>query len=142
MKIHLKLFFLSLVFLAAYGCDFNSNEKNTISENISWHRNIDGVFYGKTCIDNHLFVVSSASHQFKTLSGIIGSCTGNEPSNVWAEKIDESFEWSRSSSGISYFYTCIEDHVFIVSPAASRTKMLSLISNDCSKLNDYRMKKI
>jgi len=132
---YLKLFYLSFVFLSIYGCDSTSSESPVISDGISWHRNSDGIFYGKTCIDKKLFVVSSTPHNRYSLSGVIGSCIGNEPFNDKpAPDIEENFIWHKSLSGVVYFYTCIEDHLFTVSPGSYHTRILSLIGNDCSSV--------
>lgn len=134
----MKKYYITLVFLFLFvsisGCDYSPENKTvSLNDDISWMRNSDGVFYGKTCIDKKLFVVSSGSHESKTLSGIIGSCNGTETfKDSYVPDVKENFKWINLNSGISYFYTCIEEHLFTVSSNAYRTYILSLVGNDCS----------
>ena len=133
MQYQIKIVFLFLFFILS-GCDYSPENKTvSLSDDIYWMRNSDGVFYGKTCIDNKLFVVSLGSHSNTTLSGIIGSCNGTETFKTsYVPDVKENFKWITLNSGISYFYTCIEEHLFTVSLNAYRTQILSLVGNDCS----------
>lgn len=124
-------------FIFIYGCDSNEKENQLLSSDISWHRNSDEVFYGKTCVDDKLFIVSSTPHSRLALAGIIGSCTGDEVFHQEDIKDREKEPiWKKSKSGVRYFYTCIENHLFTVSPGSYFTSILAFAGNDCSIINN------
>ena len=126
--------FVTMIAVSFSGCGFDENPSDEVSY-ISWHRNNDGVRYGKTCIGKDLYVVTTSTHSYKNLSGIIGSCLVNEPvpSEPYKE-MELKIKWKPSKSGIRYAFTCIENKVFIVTPSTHSHNYLALVGDDCSKI--------
>ena len=121
------------------GCGFDENAPDEGSY-ISWHQNDDGVTYGKTCIGKDMYAVTTSTHNYKNLSGIIGSCSVDDIV-TWKphKEMELTLKWKTSKSGIRHAFTCIENKVFIVTPSTHSHNYLALVGDDCSKIPVMRL---